>query len=142
MLLLRLLPVVALLAMATIGCNSQPVVKEPEAVLKGTLTKGGQPLSVNGELGGYAYVQAIFVPASGSGAAFNVRVAPDGTFTVESDDGKPPPPGKYRVAVRQWEPFPSTDKLGGKFDERNTPIVVEITNPPKDLVIDLDKPQG
>ena len=49
------------------------------------------------------------------------------------------PPGKYRIAVRQWDPYPDTDKLGGKFDAQNSPIVREITGE-EDIVIDLSKP--
>jgi hypothetical protein len=122
------------------GCNAQ-VVEEAKPVVQGKLTKGGQPITVDPTMGDYAYVQAIFMPPGGL-PPYNVRVANDGSFTIARDDGEPLPTGQYRVAVRQWEPYPMTDKLGGKFDERNTPITVEITNPPKDLVIDLDKPQG
>lgn len=129
-----------LLAVAA-GCGGAPVVEAPKTTLQGKITKGGQPLPVNTTMGDYAHVQAIFMPASG-GEPINVRVGADGSFNIESADGKPPAAGKYRVAVRQWEPYPQTDKLGGRFDERNTPITVEVTDPPKDLNIDLDKPQG
>ena len=133
----------ALLTVVASGCGGSPVVEGPKATLKGKVTKGGQPLPVNTSMGDYAYVQAIFTPTTATGGApFNVRVGADGSFTVENADGKPPPAGKYRVAVRQWEPFPQTDKLGGAFDEKKSPIIVEITDPPQDLNIDLDKPQG
>lgn len=132
----------ATLALTACGCGSAPPVAAPQAVLQGKVTKGGQPLAVDPQMTGYAFVQVIFIPAGTRDPLFNERVDPTGSFTVTTDDGKPPPAGKYRVAVRQWEPYPSTDKLGGKFDEMRTPIVVEITNPPKDLTIDLDKPQG
>jgi hypothetical protein len=131
----------ALLAILASGCNSAPVVEAPKPVVKGKLTKGGQPLPLNTSMGDYAFNQVIFLPASG-GASFNSKVQADGSFTIETADGKPPPAGKYRVAVRQWEPSPSNDKLGGQFDEQRTTITVEITDPPKDLQIDLDKPQG
>lgn len=138
-----ILATIAIAVIVSSGCGGPAVVEGPKATLKGKVTKGGQPLAVNTSMGDYAYVQAIFTPAAATGGSpFNVRVAPDGSFTIESADGKPPPAGKYRVAVRQWEPYPSTDKLGGAFDEAKTPITVEITNPPKDLAIDLDKPQG
>jgi len=136
-----MLAIVVLLTFGMSGCGSSPVVEAPKATLKGKVTKGGQPLAVNTTMGDYAYVQAIFTPAAG-GAPFNVRVGADGSFTVENAEGKPPPAGKYRVAVRQWDPYPQADKLGGAFDEKRSPIVVEITDPPKDLNIDLDKPQG
>ena len=125
--------IVTLLAIGISGCGSSPVVEGPKATLKGKLSKGGQPLPVNTTMGDYAYVEAKFMPTAGGGAPFNVRVGAD---------GKPPPAGKYRVAVRQWEPYPGNDKLGGAFDETRSPITVEITDPPKDLNIDLDKPQG
>jgi hypothetical protein len=131
----------ALLAIVVSGCPSAPVVEAPKATIKGKLTKGGQPLPVNASMGDYAFNQVIFIPAGG-GSSFNAKVQADGSFTIETADGKPPPAGKYRVAVRQWEPSPTTDKLGGQFDEQRTKITVEITDPPKDLEIDLDKPQG
>jgi hypothetical protein len=122
------------------GCGPASV-EEPAVVMKGKLTKGGQPLAVNSAMGDYSYNQVIFVPADGS-PPFNSKVQADGSFTIVREDGKPPPPGKYKVAVRQWDPYPKTDKLGGQFDEQKTRITVEITDPPKDLEIDLDKPQG
>jgi hypothetical protein len=131
---------VTLLLVLAAGCGGT-VVEGPVATLKGKITKGGQPLPVNTSMGNYAYVEVMLMPAGG-GAPYIVRAEADGSFAVETADGKPPPAGKYRVAVRQWEPYPQTDRLGGKFDERNTPITIEVTDPPKDLNIDLDKPQG
>jgi hypothetical protein len=136
-----MLATIAIAVIVSSGCGGPAVVEAPKATLKGKVTKGGQPLPVNTSMGDYAYVQVVFAPASG-GAPFNARVGPDGSFTIESADGKPPAAGKYRVGVHQWEPYPTTDKLGGAFDEKKSPITVEITDPPKDLAIDLDKPQG
>lgn len=129
-------------ACALLGCSSHPPEPPPVPVLKGKLTKGGQPLAVSQGMGDYAHVAAIFIPLGHQATQFNCKVAADGTFTAASSDGSVPAPGKYRVAVRQWDPFPRTDKLNGAFDEDRSPIVVEITNPPTDLVIDLDKPRG
>jgi hypothetical protein len=130
----------AILAVLVVGCGG-PVVEAPTAALKGKITKGGQPLPVNTSMGAYAYVEAILIPPGG-GAPYTTRVAADGSFAVELAEGASIPPGQYRVAVRQWEPYPQTDKLGGRFDEKNTQIVVTVAAPPKELVIDLDKPGG
>jgi hypothetical protein len=123
------------------GCPGETVVQGPATTMKGKITKGGQPLPLNTSLGGYAYVEVSLTPTSG-GVPYITRAAADGSFAIDTADGKPPPAGKYRVGVRQWEPYPQTDKLGGAFDDKRSPIVVDITDPPKDLNIDLDKPQG
>jgi len=127
------------LALIAGGCgNTGPEYKET-VLLKGKLTKGGTPLAVNKSLGGYARVEVTFIPEA-SGAHNTAEVKEDGTFEMVTTEGKPLPPGKYKVEVRQWEPKPTTDLLEGKFDEQNTPIVRDITADTKEVTIDLDKP--
>ena len=48
------------------------------------------------------------------------------------------PPGKYRIAVQQFDPYPTTDKLDGKFAPGKTTIVREVNG--STLDIDLAKP--
>jgi hypothetical protein len=134
-----LLPVCfALLA----GCPSTPT-PDRKIVAKGKVTKGGQPIPLNkAQFRDYAKVEIVFISEKDPNHKVSVDAEPDGTFVLAAEAGDPLPPGKYRVAINQWEPYPRKNTLEGKFDAKNTPIVVEITNPPKDIDIDIDKPQG
>ena len=53
-------------------------------------------------------------------------------------DGNGIKPGKYRVAVYQYDPYPQNDKLGGKFSKDKTPINVEVTSA-QDFPIELSQ---
>ncbi len=128
--LLALLGLAACLALA--GCSGAKRCK-----VSGTLTRGGKPLEVHPMTG---KLMVVF-RGIGDGATTDPQYAivkPDGSFTVPGPDGKGIPPGKYRITVEQFDPFPTTDKLGGKFNERNSKIEREVTgNDHFDL--DLDK---
>ena len=127
----------------SVGCGGTAPAPEPVLLLRGKVLNAGAPLVADkAKLGDYARVEVKFIPLAGQGQEFSAIPDQDGTFTLETADGKNLPPGKYKVAVRQWEPYPQTDKLGGKFDEQRSPIVVEITDPPKDVEIDIAKPSG
>jgi hypothetical protein len=66
----------------------------------------------------------------------------DGTsYTVPGRSGNGLPAGKYRIVVRQWDPFPDFDRLGGRFDEQNSPIIREITED-TEINIDVSRPEG
>lgn len=142
--LLRALLSSTVVALLLSGCGAEKPNYDQTVILKGKLTKSGTPVQVDkAKLGDYARVEATFIPvASTGGPKMSAEVKDDGTFTLATSEGKPLPPGKYRVAVRQWEPYPQTDLLNGKFDEKNTPLVVEIGDPSQELLIDLDKPKG
>jgi hypothetical protein len=130
-----------LMALAGCGADTGPEYKA-STILKGKVTKGGQPLVVDkSKMGDYARVEATFIPQAG-GTPHTVVVQPDGTFDMVTTEGKPLPAGKYKVAVRQWQPVNSNDLLQGKFDEKNTPIVRDITADTKEVTIDLDNPNG
>lgn len=43
--------------------------------------------------------------------------------------------------VRQWDPYPQNDKLGGEFSEANSRIVREIGGG-EDISIDVSRPEG
>jgi hypothetical protein len=58
---------------------------------------------------------------------------------VPGPDGKGIPPGMYKITVEQFDPFPTTGKLGGQFNERNSKIEREVTGSDH-FDIDLDKP--
>ena len=56
------------------------------------------------------------------GQPFSAAADEEGNFDLPGGM----PAGKYRVVVRQWEPYPQIDKLKGRFAEENSPLVVEV----------------
>lgn len=128
----------------SVGCSAPKVVVEETVLLKGKLTKGGTPLTVDSsKLGDYAKVEISFVPTEKQqGYKQSAKVGADGSFTLATESGKPLPPGKYKVAVRQWEPYPTKDLLNGKYDDQKTPLSVTIAADTKHVEIDMDKPNG
>lgn len=85
---------------------------------------------------GVGMVQLEFVPAEGNPATETYGAVVDAEGKFDMPGGMPP--GKYKVAVRQWDPYPQTDKLGGKFSATATPIVRDVTGD-QPIEIDLDK---
>lgn len=107
-----------------------------KASVTGTVTNKGKPLTVKPMVG---RVQVTFIPVVAAGAPpadpQEAVVKPDGSFTVPGTDGKGLAPGKYKIAVRQWDVFPQVDTLGGEYDAENTPFEREINGA---LHINLD----
>jgi hypothetical protein len=130
--------------LAVVGCGDGGVKAPPNAtIIKGKLTKGGQPLAVKPMVG---LIELVFVPVDAGGDSKQVvdkqtaTVSPDGTFELRGLSGRGISPGKYKIVVRQWDEFPTNDLLKGAFDETNTKIVREVG---KDAVlIDVSKPEG
>lgn len=136
----------ALLCLATSGCGGGG---EPTVSARGTVTDAGRPLQVKGrDLGlGTVVVQFYRIGDDPKGARRQSTdpeeavVDAEGNFRVPGRRGDGIPPGKYRIAVRQWDPYPQVDRLKGRFDEKNSPIIREITGE-EDIVIDVSKPKG
>jgi hypothetical protein len=125
------------------GCRGGQVEPKFSSALHGKITRGGQPLQVDkARHGGYANVELVFVPLDRAGRQFTTKAGEDGAFEVLLPEGQTIPPGKYRIAVHQWNPQPKTDELGGRFSEQNSPIVRDITGGQQELVIDLASPKG
>lgn len=61
-----------------------------------------------------------------------------GEFRPGGPTGAGLPNGTYKVAVRQWDPYPEVDVLKGKFDAAHTPIEL-VVDGTKTLDIDLSK---
>lgn len=138
----KLLPVAILLACVLItGCGGAPVEKTYK--VSGSVTDNGQPLVVAGADIGVGMVQVLFYLQQPDGTQASewesAKVDAAGKFSLLGKDGRGIKPGKYRIAVRQWDPYPQTDKLGGKFDEKNSPIIREI-NGDTTLELDIAKP--
>lgn len=127
----RSLPAFAVLVALFVGCGGGGGV-----IPRGKVTKGGQPLKVSEK----GMVQVRLFPAEGTvETTYSGQVAADGTFQVKGSDGKAIPAGKYKIAVFQLDPYPTTDLLKGQFDEKKTTIVRDVSGS-QEIVIDLDKP--
>ena len=127
------------------GCGPGNPAEGPVVGVHGRLTNAGQPLAVQGMDGGEGMIRITFIKYEGEGKAvaasdtYSALVDARGNFKFSGRFGNGIPPGKYRVSVRQWEPYPQKDLLGGKFDEQHSPIFREVTGK-EPLEIDLSKP--
>ena len=131
---LSALILVVLTLLSCLGCGGETGPKLVKA--HGTVTKGGEVLQVAGRDIGVGMVQLEFIPAEGNPATETYGAVVDAEGKFDMPGGMPP--GKYKVAVRQWDPYPQTDKLGGKFAATATPIVRDVTGD-QPIEIDLDK---
>lgn len=105
--------------------------------VKGRVTRNGAPLVVSDR----GRVTVVFHPvneeSSSSGVSYSAIAKPDGTFEVTGKDGSGIPPGSYRIAVIQFDPYPRKDLLKGAFGAGKSPIIREASPV---MEIDLDKP--
>lgn len=130
---------------AILGCGS-PTPPEGEVVIvRGKVTDGGQPLKVARADVGAGWVQIQLWKDAGQGVAadsnqiYSTKADDSGAFEVKGRFGNGIPPGKYRIAVRQWDPYPDKDRLEGKFSEKQTTIVRNVDGKTS-IEIDLAKP--
>ena len=131
----------ALVVLLAGGCSAR-THKEGTVKVHGEVTDAGQPLHVERRDVGVGRVNIGFYRIYDDGQPLvevtSADAAEDGSFEVI--DGIEP--GKYLIAVRQWDPFPSLDQLGGRFDEENSTIVRVLEGDEQELIIDLSKPEG
>jgi hypothetical protein len=125
----------------TVGCGGEE--GPPRLAISGKLTNAGQPLEVAGRDIGLGRVVVEFYPLDASGEPSlepleTATVAANGEFNLV--DGIPP--GKYRIAVHQWDPYPQTDRLESRFDRESSPIVRDLTSETDSLEIDVSRPEG
>jgi hypothetical protein len=106
------------------------------STVRGKLTNGGQPLTVSDK----GVIVMSFSPEGAPPPGFGADVKPDGTFEVKGPENKGVAPGKYRISVQQFDPYPGNDKLDGKFAPGKSPIIRDIKG--GSLDIDLAKPEG
>lgn len=128
----------AVLALATVsGCGSNPYVS-----VRGSISKGGQPVTVDAEKDQWLQVTLIALGSDGSSIinSFGANVTDDGRFDVPGPEGNGVPPGKYRLAV-QMVTYKNRgkDEFKNEFNDKSSPIVRDIQNS-TNLAIDLDKP--
>jgi hypothetical protein len=111
----------------------------------GRVTNAGEPLRVMGREMGLGMVQIQFFRIDDgslqASEAEGTVANEDGQFEVCGREGKGITPGRYRIAVRQWDPYPQCDRLGGRFSEDNSPIIREVTGR-EAILIDLARPDG
>jgi hypothetical protein len=121
------------------GCGGQPVLEPAGVEQTGRLTKGGKPLEVAPVVG---MVELSFYLADGSSPdPQGAEVRPDGTFVLKGTTGRGVQPGKYKVVV-VWNKDGMGDALNGAFSLEKTTIVREVKEPPVEIVIELDRPNG
>ena len=124
--------------MAILGCDKAGY-EMPDAVkLTGTLSDGGETLTVEGIENGTGMIVVGFHPIEDGKPIEEV------TSAIVDQEGKFEIPqgiesAEYMITVRQWQPYPSTDLLKGKFGPRKSKIRRTIGGD-TDLVIDLSKP--
>lgn len=123
--------------MITSGCGGPtgPVTVDCE----GTLLKDGQPLAVDKREIGVGQVTLEFIPVDATGPApqtYGAQADAAGKFSLPGGI----PPGKYKVAVRQWDPYPDNDRLQGAFAQEKTPLIREIDGK-SPIQIELSKPE-
>lgn len=118
----RIVPLFLTVALA--GCEVQPTSVPNSVPVKGRLLQAGEPLVVKGREIGTGMVQLTFLSVTSAATDQPFSAVADEAGNFDLPGGMPA--GKYRVVVRQWEPYPQTDKLQGRFGEENSPLVVEV----------------
>lgn len=128
---------ITFLALGFVGCQqSTGPVTVP---LQGSLLMNGQPLEVKGRDIGLGQVALEFIPVddtSPTPQVFGVKADAAGKFSFAGGIK----PGKYKVAVYQWDPYPNVDKLQGAYAKEKTPIIREVDGK-SPIDIDLAKLQ-
>lgn len=108
----------------------------------GKVTYKGEPMPMK-KMGGQSIggVQVWLAPDGGASSEKKQAVVKeDGTFFF--DTGNKPTAGKYKVVVIWQDDYPlGPDKLGKKFDEKNSKILRTIPDD-KEIVIDVSRPEG
>lgn len=125
------------LALFVVGCGGESGPKRVK--IKGKVSNNGEPLKVRPMVG---RVQVTFYPITEAGQPpgdpQEAAVLPTGDFTVPGTENKGILPGKYKIAIRQWEEFPNKDVLQGKFDDKNSKITRDITGD-QEIILDVSK---
>jgi len=106
--------------------------------VEGKLTQNGQPLTVSDK--GVIVMNLVAAEEGKDKTPYPAEVKSDGTFEITGPERKGIPPGKYRISLQQFDPYPKNDKLGGKFASEKSPLVREVTG--SFLEIDVAKPGG
>lgn len=116
--------IVALISVVGCGKSGPKTVR-----VTGRILLNGQPLAVTPTEAQLGAVQLRFIELGADGApsgpSYSANAKPDGSFNVLGIGGRGLPPGNYRIAVYQYDPYPE-DKLGGRFSDERSKIVRRI----------------
>lgn len=132
--------VTLLLLLALIGCKEAAFGLPDAFALKGTLTDGGTPLTVEGMENGTGMITLGFHPVINGrteGEVTSARVDADGNFEIPQGIE----PGEYVITVRQWQPYPQNDLLKGRFSPKNSKLK-RVIDSDTELNIDLSDLDG
>lgn len=99
----------------------------------GKILRNGQPVQLSDK----GVIVLNFLPESGDklGVTYAADTKPDGTFTITGPERKGIPPGKYKVAVELYDPYPTTDLLKGKYAPGATTLTAEVGS--GEVVVDV-----
>jgi hypothetical protein len=129
----------AALVVVVSGCPSSG---PPAYEVKGTVLQNGKPMlvkSINGQRLGVLKISLIKQDGVDPLGSRSANIREDGTFAFEGD--MRPLAGTHKVCIEWKDDFSSPDKLGKKFDEKNSKIVRKFPED-KELNIDVSKPEG
>lgn len=104
-----------LVGVMAVGCGGPK-----EVTVTGTVLQGKQPVTLSPT----GVLQVTLAPDVPEGADFTTypgRCDATGKFEVPNV-----PPGRYKFAVQQFDPDPTTDALQGAFDIGKTKFVFEV----------------
>jgi hypothetical protein len=104
------------------GCSSDTT--EPgKIIVSGRVTNAGEPLHVEGRDVGIGVVRIAFyqIKDGKQRAAESAYASADVEGRFQLGDGIDS--GEYRISIEQWDPYPNVDRLKGKFNAKNSPIV-------------------
>lgn len=144
--------VVLAVGVALAGCG---VGGPRRVIVKGRVVEGGKPLELKGDQfkAGALRVEVTFYPLDNAGKvdqskkSYGVGVGEDGSFTLDGEDRKGIPVGKYKVALRFTDPMYRTpkgqgDRWEGKFALDKSPFTFDIQDASKEIVIDIGAAGG
>jgi hypothetical protein len=135
---------VCLFSIGLVGCGPSNTV--PGTVpLKGTLLDGGKPLEVQNravKIGrvvvGFWRMDSPETPRTELTETTSADVDESGNF--ELVDGIAP--GTYLITIRQWDPYPSVDRLKSKFSEQESNIIREFAEQKQPIELKFDLTNG
>jgi hypothetical protein len=102
--------------------------------VNGKIVKGGEPFTLSNK---GIFVLSFVAEGGSDKTTYKATTKPDGTFTILGPKGKGIPAGKYVVNLTAMDPYPTTDKLGGKYAPGQSKLVVEVGK--GDLIIEVGK---
>lgn len=128
---------VSLVCCLLAGCGPREI---KGAKLHGQVVTDGQPVA---PLKGERFVSIIFERVEPPGPVLvrsGGRVQPDGTFTVQGQEAKGTPPGKYEVRIHAEMSGDGESRFAPLFADGKTPFVADVTDEPDQFfVIDVAK---